>query len=345
MHMRCRSLAVIGVVVPVLSVAIFAATNENLKYQLVKKVVIGGQGGWDYFDVDPDTGHIFIPRDSHILVLDKNLKRVADISGVDGAHAISFGLGLKKAFLSTEASVSILHTQAMKISGRIDLASKDPDAILYDKFSNRVFTFNGGGTQDASAIDAGSGKVVGSISLGGKPEFAQADLSGHIFVNIEDKSRIVEFDANTLRSLHTWPLAPCEEPSGLAIDVAQKRLFAGCRNQLMAVIDYTKGKVLATLPIGKGTDATRFDAGTGLAFASCGQGVITVVREDSPDRFSVVQTIRTESGARTMALDLETHAIYTVTARMRPPAAATPQNPHPYPQPIPNTFTALAYAP
>ena len=343
MHMRYSSLAVIGVVV--LSVAIFAAASESLNYQLAKKVVVGGQGGWDYFDVDPDTGNIFIPRDSHILVLDKDLKRVGDISDVDGAHAISFAPELKKAFLSTEASVSILDTQAMKISGRIDVAGKDPDAILYDKFSNRVFTFNGGGTQDASAIDAASGKVVGTISLGGKPEFAQTDLSGHIFVNIEDKSQIVDFDATTLRSLHTWALAPCERPSGLAIDVAHKRLFAGCRNQLMAVIDYAKGKVLATLPIGKGTDAARFDAGTGLAFASCGQGVITVVREDSPNRFSVVQTIPTESGARTMALDLKTHAIYTVTARMRPPVAATPQNPHPYPQPIPSTFTALVFAP
>ena len=322
-----------------------AAPVASLNYQLVKRVVLGGEGGWDYFDVDPDTGHIFIPRDSHILVLDKDLKKLADISGVDGAHAISFAPELKKAFLSTEASVSILDMQAMKISGRIGLTGKDPDAVLYDNFSKRVFAFNGGGTQDASVIDADTGKVVGTVALGGKPEFAQTDLGGHIFVNIEDKSRILEFDAKTLRSLHTWPLAPCEEPSGLAIDIDHKRLFAGCRNQLMAVVDYTNGKVLATLPIGKGTDASRFDPATGLAFASCGQGVITVVREHSPDRFSVAQTIKTEPGARTMALDPKTHGLYTVTARMQPPPAPTPQNPHPYPQPVPNTFTALAFAP
>ena len=206
-------------------------------------------------------------------------------------------------------------------------------------------TFNGGGTQDASVIDAATGKVIGTVFLGGKPEFAQTDLSGHIFVNIEDKSQILDFDANTLRSLHSWPLAPCEKPSGLAIDIAHKRLFVGCRNQLMAVMNYTNGKVLATLPIGNGTDASRSDAGTGLAFASCGQGTVTVVRENSPDRFSGVQTIPTESGARTMALDLKTHAIYTVTARMRPPVPPTQQNPHPYPRPIPDTFTALAFAP
>ncbi|MFL6354060.1 MAG: YncE family protein [Bryobacteraceae bacterium] len=343
---RRRFLAFIGIVIPVLSLAIFAATTtESVKYHLAKRVTLAGEGGWDYFDVDRDTGRVFIPRDSHILVLDKDLNKLADIPGVDGAHAISFAHELNKAYLSTEASISILDLDAMKISGRVDLAGKDPDAILYDEFSNRVFTFNGGGTQDASAIDAATGKVVGTVALGGKPEFAQTDRSGHIFVNIEDKGQIVDFDAKTLKSLHTWPLAPCEDPSGLAIDIAHKRLFAGCRNQLMAILDYTSGKVLATLPIGKGTDASRFDPGTGLAFASCGQGVITVVREDSPDRFSVAQTITTESGARTMALDLKTHAIYTVTARMRPPAAATPQNPHPYPQPIPNTFTALAFAP
>jgi DNA-binding beta-propeller fold protein YncE len=343
--MRWRSLTLIGLAGSVLSMAIFAASSDRLKYQLAKRVLIGGEGGWDYFDVDPDTGHVFIPRDSHVLVLDKDLKKIADIPGVDGAHAISFAPELKKAFLSTEASVSIIDMQAMKISGRVDLAGKDPDAILYDSFSNRVFTFNGGGTQDASSIDAATGKIVGTVSLGGKPEFAQTDLGGDIFVNIEDKNQIVDFDPKTLRLLHTWPLAPCQRPSGLAIDVAHKRLFAGCRNQLTAVMDYTNGKVLATLPIGRGTDASRFDSGTGLAFASCGEGVITVVRETSPNRFSVVQTIPTESGARTMALDPKTHAIYTVTARMLPPLAPTQQNPHPYPRPVPNTFTAMAFAP
>ncbi len=199
-RIRRRFLALVVVVVPVLSLVIFAATtSESVKYHLAKRLILGGEGAWDYFDVDPDTGRVFIPRDSHLLVLDKDLKKLADISGLDGAHAISFAPGLKKAFLSTEASVSILDVEAMKISGHVDLAGKDPDAILYDKFSNRVFTFNGGGTQDASAIDAATGKVVGTVALGGKPEFAQTDRNGHIFVNIEDKGQIVDFDAKTLK--------------------------------------------------------------------------------------------------------------------------------------------------
>jgi DNA-binding beta-propeller fold protein YncE len=232
----------------------------------------------------------------------------------------------------------------MQVVQRVDLSGKDPDAILYDASSKRVFTFNGGGTKDASAIDTGTGKVVGSIPLGGKPEFAQADGDGHIYVNVEDKSQLVAFDSKTLKVLHTWPLAPCKEPSGLAIDVEHKRLFAGCHNQMMAMVDYTNGNVVATVPIGKGVDANRFDPVTGLAFASCGDGTITVAHEDLPDKLTVVQTITTQHGARTMALDTKNHNVYTVTADFGPPPPATPQNPHPWPKVISKTFTLLIFA-
>src|SRR4029077_6368312 len=179
--------------------------------------------------------------------------------------------------------------------------------------------------------DAETGKLLGSVPLGGKPEFARADGSGRIYVNVEDKNQIVEFDSKTLKVLNTWSIDPCNEPSGLAIDVVNKRLFAGCHNQLMAVVDYTNGKVVATIPIGKGVDANRFDAGTGLAFASCGDGTITVAHQDSPDKYTVVQTIATQRGARTMALDTAHHKVYTVTAEFGPPPKATAENPHPWP--------------
>jgi DNA-binding beta-propeller fold protein YncE len=160
---------------------------------------------------------------------------------------------------------------------------------------------------------------------------------------VEDKNKIVAFDSKTLKVLNTWPVSPCEEPAGMAIDVAHQRLFAGCHNQLMAVVDYTDGKVVATIPIGKGIDANRFDPGTGLAFASCGEGVITVAHEDSPDNYTVVQTIQTQRGARTMALDTKNHNVYTVTAEFGPPPAPTPQRPHPYPTVISKTFTLLIF--
>jgi DNA-binding beta-propeller fold protein YncE len=319
-----------------------AAPNTS-DYKLVQKVTLGGEGGWDYFDVDPSTGHVFIPRGDHILVVDSSGKQLADVGKAHDTHAIAFAPELKSAYLSAEGSVDILDLEKMQVVQRIDLSGKDPDAILYDASSKRVFTFNGGGTKDASAIDTGTGKVVGSIPLGGKPEFAQADGDGHIYVNIEDKNEIVAFDSKTLKVLYTWPLAPCKEPSGLAIDVEHKRLFAGCHNQMMAMVDYTNGKVVATVPIGKGVDANRFDPATGLAFASCGDGTITVAHEDSPDKLTVVQTITTQRGARTMVLDPKNHNVYTVTADFGPPPPATPQNPHPWPKVISKTFTLLIF--
>jgi DNA-binding beta-propeller fold protein YncE len=331
----------LGVVVLVL---LASAASSTPDYRLVKKITLDGEGGWDYFDVDPATGHIFIPRGDHILVVDSSGKQVADIGGVHGTHAIVFAPELKRAFLSAEGAVAVLDMEKMQALPAFDLAGKDPDAILYDASVKRVFTFNGGGTKDATAVDAETGKVVGSVALGGKPETAQADGEGHIYVNVEDKNRIVAFDSKTLKVLHTWPIAPCEEPAGLAIDVAHKRLFAGCHNQLMAVVDYTTGKVVATVPIGKGVDANRFDPGTGMAFASCGDGTITVAHEDSPDKFVVVQTIRTQRGARTMTLDTKNHNVYTVTAEFGPPPPATPEHPHPWPAIISKTFTLLIFS-
>jgi len=320
------------------------AASEPSGYRLVKKLVLGGDGGWDYFEVEPGTGRVFIPRGTHIMVLDSEGKQLADIQNIHRAHAIAFAPELKRAFLSAEGSVEILDLEKLKSAGQIQLAKRDPDAILYDASAKRVFTFNGRGGNDATAIDAETGKLAGSVPLGGKPEFAQADGAGHIYVNVEDKNQIMAFDSKTLKVLHTWPISPCDEPSGLAIDVANKRLFAGCHNQLMAVVDYTNGKVVATVPIGTGVDANRFDPETGLAFASCGDGTITVAHQDSPDKYSVVQTIATQRGARTMALDTRNHNVYTVTAQFGPPPPATPERPHPYPTIISKTFTLLIFS-
>jgi DNA-binding beta-propeller fold protein YncE len=215
---------------------------------------------------------------------------------------------------------------------------------MYEPVTQRVFTFNGGKGHDSSAIDALKGVVVGSIPLAGKPETAQPDGQGHIYVNIEDKSELSEIDAKTLQVTHTWPLAPCKSPSGQAIDVAHSLLIIGCHNGLMEFWDYANGKVAGTVPIGQGVDSNRFDPGTALAFASCGDGTITVAHEDAPDKFSVVQTINTMRGARTMALDTGNHNVYTVSAEFGPPPAPTPKNPHPWPTIKPGTFTLMIYS-
>ncbi|MGB7727788.1 MAG: hypothetical protein WBL50_07135, partial [Candidatus Acidiferrum sp.] len=193
------------------------------------------------------------------------------------------------------------------------------------------------------AIDVASGKLVGTFPLGGGPEFGATDGKGKMFVNLEDKSALVRFDAKTLKIENTWPLAPCESPSGLAIDAAHEILIVGCHNQLMTFVDGNSGKVLGTVPIGQGVDANRFDPGTGYAFASCGDGTLTIAHEDSPTKFSLVEMIQTQRGARTMAVDYGTHVVYLVTADLGPAPAATKDNPRPRPAIIPDTFTLLVY--
>ena len=317
-------------------------------YHLVKKVVLRGEGGWDYFTADPVTHKIFIGRGSYVMVLDPegNIVGKIDVGKDNEAHAVAFAPDLHRAFTSNGdgSSVTIFDPDGLKTIGEVKIPSRDTDDILYEPVSKRVFTFNGGKGHDATAIDVVKGVVIGSVALDGKPETAQADGKGHIFVNIEDKSELSEIDAQTLQVTHTWPLEPCKNPSGQSIDTAHSLLVIGCHNGLMEFWNYAEGKVAGTVPIGKGVDSNRFDPGTGLAFASCGDGTITVAHEDSSNQFTVVQTIQTMRGARTMALDTGNHNIYTVSAEFGPPPAATPQNPHPWPTIKPGTFTLLIYS-
>jgi DNA-binding beta-propeller fold protein YncE len=322
------------------------ASSPAPGYRLVKKIALGGEGGWDYFSVDPATHRIFIPRQTHMLVLDPDGKVVSDMPNMQGNHAVDFAPELKRGFTSNGGahSVTFFDLGTLKILKEVPVPGRNPDAIVYDPASKRVFAINGGTGHDVTAIDARTGEVLGSIPLGGKLETAQADGAGRVYVNNEDKNEIAAIDSRTLKVLNTWPIAPCNEPAGLAIDVAHKRLFAGCHNQLIAVVDYTSGKVVATIPIGTGVDANRYDPGTGLVFASCGDGTITVAHEDTPDKYTVVQTIMTQRGARTMALDTKNHNIYTVTAELGPPGPATPEIPRPRPTSVPNTFTFLSFS-
>jgi len=217
---------------------------------------------------------------------------------------------------------------------------ENPDAILYDRASGRVFTFNGR-SGDATAFDAAHGTVAGTIPLGGKPEFAVADGKGRVYVNIEDKSEIVALDTKALEVKSRWPLEPCEEPSGLAFDSAHGRLFTVCSNRLMAVVDATTGRVVTTLPIGGGVDAAAYDPATGLVFASNGEGTLTVVHEDSPDSFRVVENVPTQAGARTLALDPKTHRVFLSTAQFGPRPAPTAEVPRPRPSIVPGSFVVL----
>jgi DNA-binding beta-propeller fold protein YncE len=311
-------------------------------YHVVNTYKLGGDGGWDYLTVDASTRRLYISRATHVMVVDADTgKSIGDIADTPGVHGIALAPELGRGFVSNgrEGTVSIFDLKTLVTSSKVKVG-ENPDAILYDPATKRVFTFNGR-SQDSTAIDAATGKVLGTIKLDGKPEFAASDAKGKIFVNIEDKSELTAIDPSKLEVTAKWPLAPCEEPSGLSIDRKNRRLFVGCGNKMMAVVDADSGKVLATPAIGDGVDATTFDAETGLAFASCGEGVLTVVKEESPDKFSVAENVPTQPGARTLALDAKTHNIFVVTAQFGPPPAATPDNPHPRRSVVPDSFVAL----
>jgi DNA-binding beta-propeller fold protein YncE len=315
--------------------------SKSTGYHVVKKTVLG-DGGWDYLTVDAKARRVYISRGTHVMVVDADSAAVVgDIPGTNGVHGIAIASDMHKGFTSNgrDNNVTIFDTKTLKVLGTAP-AGKNPDAIIYDPASKRVFAFNGS-SKDATAIDAKTGTVAGTIPLGGKPEFAAADDKGHVFVNIEDTSEIVRFDSNKLAVENRWKIAPGEEPSGLAMDRKHRRLFSVCSNKLMVVVNADTGAVVTTLPIGQGTDAAGFDPETGFAFSSNGEGTLTVVHEDSADKFSVVDTVPTQVRARTMTLDSKTHQVFTVTAEFGPPPAATAQQPRPRAPMVPGSFTLL----
>jgi len=311
-------------------------------YHVIHRINAGGEGGWDYVTVDPDGNRLFLSRGTHAMVIDLGRDSViGDVPNTLGIHGVALAPELNRGFTSNgrDSSVTIFDYKTLAPIAVVKIPGRNPDAILYDPATKRVFTFNGG-TSNATAIDATNGTVVGTVDLGGKPETAVSD-GGKVYANIEDKSEIAVFDPKTLAVLARWPLAPCEEPSGLAIDRVHQRLFAGCGNKTMAVVDMRTGKVVATPAVGSGVDAAGFDPGTQLAFTSNGEGTITVVHEDTPDKYTVVETVPTQRGARTMAVNPKTHRLYTVTAEFGPAPAPTADRPRPRPPMIPGTFVVL----
>ncbi|MGD0468973.1 MAG: YncE family protein [Terriglobales bacterium] len=303
-----------------ITIIALAAVAAGTDYKVVKTWKLGGDGGWDYLTEDSAGHRLFIARSTRVMVIDtESGKQLGEIPETAGVHGVALDSEIGRGFTSNgrEDTVSVFDLKSLAVEKKIKVGS-GPDAILYDPFSKRIFTFNGRG-HDTTAVDASTGEVVGKIDLGGKPEFAATDEKGTVFVNIEDKAELVAFDPQKLTVKSRWKLTDCEEPTGLAIDRKNRRLFAGCSgSKKMAVVDADSGKLVASPAIGEGCDATRFDADLGLAFASAGDGTITVIREDGGDRFSVAQTVTTQKGARTMTLDAKTHQLFTVTANVGP---------------------------
>jgi DNA-binding beta-propeller fold protein YncE len=311
-------------------------------YHVVRQIKLGGEGRWDYVTIDTATNRLFIARQTRVMVVNPVTgKVIGEIPGLDGAHgvALDYGTGHGFATAGHDGSVTMFDLKTLEVLGK-SAAADDADAILYDPVSKHVFTFNGD-AGSSTVIDPTSGKAIGSIVLGGKPEFAVTAGDGKLYVNIEDRGEIAEIDAGAQRVTRRWPLAPCTEPTGLAIDRIHHRLFSGCHNKVMAISDAMAGKLIGTVPIGAGVDGNAFDPATDLAFASNGDGTLTVVHEDSPTRFRTISTVPTRPGARTMALDARTHRIFTVAGELGVPAVPTAAEPHPRPTVVPGTFTLL----
>lgn len=334
----------------VLAIAFSIVLTGNAKsaaqYELKQKFTIGGDGGWDYLTYDPEGKHLFISRGTRVQVVDPEKGTViAEIPNTTGVHGIALAQDQGKGFTSNgrENTVTVFDLKTLKETAKIKLdGAENPDAIIYDSASKRVFAFNGR-SKNASVIDATNNTIATTIPLDGKPEFGAADGTGMVYVNIEDKNEIQNIDAKSGKVIASWPLAGCEEPSGLAMDQKHHRLFAGCGNKVMAIVNADNGKVITTVPIGQGVDANGFDPGTELAFASNGDGTLTVVHEDSPDKFTVEQNAQTQRGARTMAVNMHNHEVYLVTAEFdeQPPAEGQTR---PRRTMKPGTFTLLVMA-
>ena len=332
----------------VVLIAIMLVKNSKAQtsgIHLIKKTVIGGEGGWDYLQVDSENRRLYLSHGSQVEVLNVDThEKVGVISNLQGVHGIAVapktGRGITTNGRTNTATVFDLKTLAVIVELP---TGKNPDAVLYDNFSQRMFVFNHSGGS-VTAIDIANGKVVGTLELGGEGvEAGVSDEKGTVFVNLEDKNEIVAFDAKALTVKNRWSIAPGEEPTGLAMDRDTHRLFSTCHNELMMVVDSDNGNIVAQVPIGKRVDGVIFDPTLKLAISSNGEGTITVVQEISPKEFKVIDNVKTEGGAKTITLDVKTHHIFVSTAQRGETPAATTENPHPRPSVIPGTFMVLEF--
>ena len=327
--MKTKFFTIAVVITTLLTLSPSPARAAEVNYQLLKTIPVGGDGGWDYLSVDSAGRRLYVSHGTKAVVIDLDKETVVgDITNTPGIHGIAVAPKLNRAFTSNgrENKVSIVDLKTLETTSRVD-TGENPDAIFFEPLREEIYTFNGR-SKDSTVIDAKTGKVIATIPLGGKPEFAQGD-GGRLFVNIEDKNQVAVIDTAKHEVIAYWPIAPGEGASGMAIDLKNHRLFLGA-DKLMVMLDYTSGKVVGSVPIGDGVDANSFDPATQLAFASCRDGTVTIAHEGAPDKLTVVQTLKTARGSRTMTLDSATHKIYLAAvdyekgseSQRRPPAVA-----------------------
>jgi DNA-binding beta-propeller fold protein YncE len=329
-------------VVAIASGMTLSVAAQQGAYKFSKEMPVGGEGGWDYLSVDSAAHRLYVTHGSKIVVIDTQAgKVVGEIADTPGVHGFAIAADLGRGFSSNgrENKASIVDLKTLKTIQKVE-TGENPDAIVYEPSRKEVYTMNGRG-KSSTVFDALSGKVIATFPLEGKPEFAQVDpKAGKVYVNLEDLNAIKVIDVATHKVSATWSIAPGESPSGMAIDLDTHRLFIGCDNKLMLMIDATTGKIVYSVPIGEGVDSNWFDPGTKLAFSSNGEaGTVTIAHEDSPSLLKVIQTLKTTRGARTMALDPATHAIYLAATEYEPQAAGSKDRP----KAKPGAFKVLGY--
>ena len=316
-------------------------------YKFLNEIPIGGEGGWDILTIDSEAGRLYLSHATKVMVVDLDHNTlVGEISDTPGVHAFLPVPELQRGFSSNgkESKSSVVDVTTLKTLSKIE-TGQNPDAIAYDPQHSEVYIFNHTGNS-ATVVDAKQAKIVATIPLGGSPEFAVADANaGRVYCNIEDKSEVAVIDAVKHEVVARWSLAPGEGPSGIALDARHHRLFSGCHNKMMTMLDTENGKVVDTVPIGLGVDGCAFDDSTQVAFASCGDGTTTIAKEETPNKLTVVQVLKTERGARTMALDARTHRIYLPTAQFAPVPSPSPGGSPTRPTIVPNTLKLLVYGP
>jgi len=291
-------------------------------YRVTHTYTLGGDGSWDYIVPDPANHRLFIGRQNRVMVVDEDKGTLlGEVTGIQGAHGTALAASTGHGFATSgnDQSVVMFDLKTFKVLGRIP-AAEDADAIIYDAASNRVFTFNGD-AHSSTVIDPRAGALVTNVPLGGKPEYGVSAGDGKVYANLTDTSEVVEIDAKAATVLRRWPTTPCKQPVSMAIDTAHHRLFSGCRSGVMAVSDYQSGKVVATVPIGTGVDGAGFDVASGNAFASNADGTMTVIHQDSPDQYRVIETVKTGEAARNMGLDPTNHRVFLVSAKFGPAPA------------------------
>jgi DNA-binding beta-propeller fold protein YncE len=327
--------------VPLAAAALLAQTASS--YRITHTYTLGGDGSWDYVVPDPPNHRVFIARQNRLMVVDEDTgKLLGEVTGIQGAHgtAIAESTGHGFATSGNDQSVVMFDLKTYKTLGRIP-AAEDADAIVYDAASNRIFTLNGD-AHSSTVIEPRAGTLITNIPLGGKPEYGASAGDGKVYANLTDIGEVVEIDAKTATVSRRWPTAPCKQPVSMAIDTAHHRLFSGCRSGVMAISDYTAGKVTATLPIGTGVDGAGYDPASGNAFASNADGTLTVIHQDSPDQYRVVETVETPKGSRNMGLDPTNHRLYLASAKF----GEAPQGKgRGRPPVLPGTFALLVIGP